>query len=187
MKRSIACGSLILVVVSAAAFAADESEAVTAVIEAIRRNKPAVAEDAFGAALKEFPDSIRVNALHRQLFEMNAESDRWPEASAHLTAYIDHQFGKMGDLPTAANEIPGLVAMLYRVEERDEKSKPTAEVFDRYLKRLAEKAEAKPGQELSVAIADLTANKISWLAEHDQVNAARELLVERAGGRHGRV
>ncbi len=176
MKRLIACGSLFMVLASAVAFAADESEAVTPVLEAIKRNKLDAAEEAFASALKEFPDSVRVNSLHMQLFQMNAQAEHWREASGHVTAYIDHQFGKVGDLPTAANDIPSLVGLLYRLEERIENSKPNADVFDGYLKKLQEKVDAKPGQELTVAIAELTANKISWLAEHQQADVARELL-----------
>src|SRR5262249_59074565 len=85
-----------------------------------------------------------------------------------LTAYIDHQFGKMGDLPTAANDLPNLVSLLYRLRERSENAQPTVDEFDRYLKRLSETAAARPAQELTVAIAELTAGKISWLAEHGQ-------------------
>ena len=176
MKRLIACGSLIVVLASGIGLAADESDMVMRVLEAIKRNRLEAAEEAFAAVLKEFPDSIRVNGLHEQLSEMNAESERWPEAIAHLTAYIDHRLTILSNLPTAAKEIPALVVRLYRLQEQTENSRPDAEAFDLYLKKLQEEAEARPGQELTVAIAELTARKISWLAESHQLDAARRLL-----------
>jgi thiol-disulfide isomerase/thioredoxin len=176
VKQLIACAGLVLAVLLVPAFAADEGDAVKTVLDLIKVDKLDPAEKAFAAALKEFPDSVRVNALHMQLVEMNAEAERWPEAAAHVAAYIDHQFTKIGDLPSAASDVPGLVSLLYRIEERIENAKPTVETFDRYLKQLEERAAAMPGQELTVALAELTANKISWLAEHEQADAARTLL-----------
>jgi thiol-disulfide isomerase/thioredoxin len=176
MKRFARCGWLLLAMAPAAVFAADEESAVRAVQRAIQADKLEAAEQAFSEAVKEFPDSVRVNTLRLQLIDLNAESEHWPEAIGHVTAYIDHQFGKMGDLPTAANEIPGLVATLYRLQDRIDNARPTVDNFDLYLKRLREKAEASPAQELTVAIAELTAGKISWLIEHAQHEPARVLL-----------
>lgn len=176
MKRLIVCGSLIVVLAAGAGFAADESNVVLRVLDAIKRDRLDAAEDAFAVALKEFPDSIRVNALHGQLAEMNAEKEHWPEAVSHLTAYIDHQLAKVGDLPTAAKDIPALVAQLCNLQEHIENARPTAETFDLYLKKLREQSEARPGQELTVAISELTVRKVSWLAQNHQTDAARELL-----------
>ncbi|MGE5194118.1 MAG: TlpA family protein disulfide reductase [Deltaproteobacteria bacterium] len=176
MKQSIACAGLVLAVLFVPAFAADEGNAVMVILDLLKVGKLDAAEERFAAALKEFPDSVRVNALHLQLFELNAEAEHWPQAAGHLAAYIDHQFSKMSDLPSAADDIPSLVTVLGRVLEREETYKPTVGLFDRYLKRLQEQAAVKPEQEVTVAIAELTANKIAWLAGHEQADAARALL-----------
>jgi thiol-disulfide isomerase/thioredoxin len=176
MRRLAIGGCLVLVLAPAAAFAADEESFVRDIQRALQRDQLEAAEKGFAEAVKAFPDSVRVNALRLQLVELNAENEHWPEAIGHVTAYIDHQFGKMGDLPSAASDLPGLVALLYRLRERSENIQPTIDDFDRYLKRLSETAAAKPAQELTVASAELTAGKISWLTEHGQHEAAQSVL-----------
>ena len=176
MKRFALFGCVLLALSPAAIFAADEESAVRDIQRALQRDQLEAAEKAFAGAVKEFPDSVRVNTLRLQLVELNAEKEHWPEAIGHVIAYIDHQFGKMGDLPSAASEIPGLVALLYRLHERAENTPPGIEDFDRYRKRLRETAEAKPAPELTVALAELTAGKISWLVEHGQHEPAQTLL-----------
>jgi thiol-disulfide isomerase/thioredoxin len=178
MRQFALCGCVLLALARAAVFAADEEGAVRDIQRALQRDQLEAAERAFSEAVKEFPDSVRVNALRLQLVELNAEKEHWPEAIGHVTAYIDHQFGKMGDLPTAANDVPGLVALLYRLQERVENAQPTTDGFDRYLRRLRETAEARPAQELTVAIAELTAGKVSWLVEHAQHEPA-QILIEK--------
>jgi thiol-disulfide isomerase/thioredoxin len=176
MRRLAFGGCLLLMLVPAAAFAADEESAVRDIQRALQRDQLEAAEKGFAEAVKEFPDSVRVNTLRLQLVELNAEKEHWPEAIGHLTAYIEHQFSKMGDLPTAANDLPSLVALLYRLRERSENAQPTVDEFDGYLKRLSATAAAQPAQELTVAIAELTAVKISWLAEHGQHEQAQTVL-----------
>ncbi len=176
MKRLIACAGLMLAVLFVPAFAADEGNAVTVILDLIKVDKLDAAEERFAAAIKEFPDSVRVNALHLQLYEMNAERDRWPEAAGHLTAYIEHQLGKVADLPSAASDIPAHVAALSRALEHDETYQPTVDLFDRYLKTLRDKGASNPARELTTAIAELTAGKIVWLVQHNQPEPARTLL-----------
>lgn len=178
MKRLLALSCLFVFAGASLAFAASEAELATAVENAIKEKKLEAADEAFATAIKEQPDSVRINSLRYSLFIANYQGGRQPAGIEYLKADIAYQMSRIDLVPATANSIPNLVNTLSFVQERDEKYKPTAEVFDQYLKGLAEKATAKPGPELTVAIAELTATKVSWLVNHDQTDAARALLTK---------
>lgn len=134
------------------------------------------AERAFAGALKEFPDSQSIHSLRYLLYSANSRAERLPAAIEHLERLIDYRLGQIGTTSTAAAAIPTYVNSLCTARVQHDEKHPAAEVFDRYLRILEQKAGKRPVLDVALAHAELTANKISWLAGHHQEEAARSLL-----------
>jgi thiol-disulfide isomerase/thioredoxin len=176
MKCVITFGWLFILAFPGALRAATEAEHAKQVQDALKAEDVEAAEAALSAALKEFPESNRLNAIHYQLYLAQARAEKFPAAVGHLRSYIDYLLAQSDKTPAAVISVPVMVYSISAALEREGRKSPNADVFDQYLKVLHEKAQAKTGPELKSAIADLTSRKIIWLADHDQGTEAEKLL-----------
>ncbi|MBI3863227.1 MAG: TlpA family protein disulfide reductase [Planctomycetia bacterium] len=155
---------------------ADEAEDVKKIQELAQGQKLAEAEEAFQAALKEFPDSPRVRSLHMQLYSANFRVRKFAEGAEHAVAYLDFQLEQFAKNPQTAPAVVGAASMAANALQMSGKGDLGLEKIDKAIEALEAGGKDSPSPQLELALGNLRTNKINLMLNTGKAAEAGKLL-----------
>ncbi|HEY2249894.1 MAG TPA: TlpA disulfide reductase family protein [Planctomycetaceae bacterium] len=151
----------------------DESKKIMALVQA---QKVAEAEEAFQAALKEYPDSPAINGLHVQLYYAYLRAGKTAEGATHAVANLDYQLQLLAKDPPIVFGLPNAAIMVGFALNNSGKGDLGIEKFDATLAAVEARIEDGARPELTNALRDLRSNKIMLLVNTGKAAAAAKLV-----------
>lgn len=156
--------------------AKDEAQAVKHIQGLVQAQKAAEAEEAFQAALKEFPDSAAIKNLHTTLYFVNARAGKYAEGAAHAVASLDYHLEQLAKDPPNATGLPGAASMAASALQLSGKPDVGLEKLDKAISAVEERLKETQAAQLATILGQLRTNKISHLLNTGKAAEAGALL-----------
>lgn len=181
MNRFLLSLTFLLVASLANVVQADEAEEYQKIRKLMQEGKISAAEEAFDAAIEEFPDSARLLGLHYGFYYYNNRDKNYDSAIEHLEAHIQQNLlpnerrpqGNLASLATYVNMLVGVYESAGTLKEAGDKlDQLTAEL----------ETAAQSDQEnvyAQIAVREMQNRKLIFLAETGQQDQARTILTTR--------
>jgi len=159
-------------------WAADSDEA-KKIVALVQSQKVGEAEEAFQAALKEYPDSATIKALHLQLYYAQMRAGKSPEGLAHAAAYLDYQMELLAKDPPIASGLANAATTVAYALTNSGKGDLGIEKLDAAIAAVEARIKGAAGTALTpltLALRDLRSNKIMLFVNTGKAEAARDLV-----------
>lgn len=176
MRKLLPVGLAVFVCLLTHLAFADEAEQVTEIQNLLKDKKLEAAEEAFAAALKESPDSPRLNTLHFQFSSAYQLAGKPLRGAEHYEEYLNYQLRLMERTPVMARSAAGIVSTVASTYLRAGNMKKGDELFDNVQKAIEKLQAEKPSPSLVSALGDLQVSKVQWLAGSQRLADAQKLL-----------
>lgn len=193
MNRLMLAMGLLLVSAQLAAVVAraDEADVAKKIQDEVRKiqglaqaQKIAEAEEAFQAALKEFPDSAEVKALHMPLYSAYMRARKFAEGAEHAVANLDFQLEQLAKDPPIATGLPGAASMAASALQMNGKAVLGIEKIDKAIAAVEARLKDSSDPQLAGALGNLRTNKINALLSAGNAEDAGKLLQSELAAAH---
>lgn len=173
---------VVLSQVDALPLQADEAEQVKKIEELLQAQQTAPAEEAFQAALKEFPESQSLKNLHLRLYLAQARAGNLEAATAHAESNFEQQLQALTESPRSAQQLVNAANILTNVLLRSGKSEAATARLEAALAAVAAQLAKQATPELTTARSELRKANVQHLLRSGKAAEGQQLLKEELAG-----
>ncbi len=134
------------------------------------------AEEAFQAALQEYPDSPELRQLLVPLYNACARAGKHAEATVHALAYLDWKLEQLAEGPAHATGLAAAASMAGSALQMSGKAELGVETIDKAIAAVEARLKESSDPRLVTALDDLRTNKINLLFNSGKAVEAGKLL-----------